>query len=348
MNVAQHHYPLGSFIADYKFATAPKDERSNKPRKVGFILNDHFSMLSLAAAIDALVTANLVNSNELYSHLTISKNTTPVVSDLGIEVSANLTLDQIPMKGKDALDILIICGGFRSSLNENPKLSGILRAADKQDLILGGIWNGAVHLAHAGLLNGIGCATHPDNHAFMQEYFSRVRLSANALVCEDKRITCATPASTLQMMLELIEQAQGSKLVQSIRDILSCDRVADNGELMLSQPNDNPAFPEALRHVLALMRSNLEEPLQLDELAAFVSMSRRQIERMFQTYLNITPCRYYLELRLSYAKQLLQHSNDSIINISVACGFLSTSHFSHCFKRYLGASPNIFRQQFNN
>ncbi|MBQ0784951.1 MAG: GlxA family transcriptional regulator [Amphritea sp.] len=345
MNITQykHHADFTSEPVTLQMLGAP-----SKPLRVGFILNDNFSMQAFTAAVDALVTANLVSSTELYSHLTISHTSNPVTSDLSIEVSANITLDQIPLEGEDALDILIICGGFRSSLDEYPPLSDTLRAADKQGLTLGGIWNGAIHLAHAGLLNGFGCAAHPDNHAVMQEHFSQVTLSVNALVIEDKRISCATPASALQMMLKLIEQTQGKDLVTGIREILSCDRVAENGELILFQPGDNPAFPKALRNLLELMRSNFEEPLHLDELAAFVSMSRRQIERMFQTYLDSTPCRYYLELRITYARRLLQQSNDSIINISVACGFLSTSHFCHCFKKFFGVSPSESRQQSNS
>lgn len=347
MNIAQHKHYSGSFRVESKTAALLAAETLIKPLKVGFILADNFSMLAFTSAVDALVTANLVSSTELYSHLTISHKSHPVTSDLGIEIPTNMTLDQVPLEGDSALDILIICGGFRSSLDEHPQLSNTLRTAAKQGMVLGGIWNGAIHLAHAGLLNGFSCAVHPDNHAVIREHFSQVKLSVNALVIEDKRISCATPASALQMMLKLIEQSQGKDLVTGVRDILSCDRVDENGELMLFQPGDNPAFPDALRNLLELMRSNFEEPLHLDELAAFVSMSRRQIERMFQTYLNTTPCRYYVELRITYARHLLQQSSDSITNISVACGFLSTSHFCHCFKKYLGISPSEARQQSN-
>ncbi|WP_051221622.1 GlxA family transcriptional regulator [Neptunomonas japonica] len=349
MIITQQKHLLISPTTDSKHVALPTRERMHNPLSVGFILADNFSMLAFTAAADTLVTANLVNVNELYSHQTISAdaNNYSVISDLGIEVSAQLTLEQIPMEGKGALDILIICGGFRSPLHENTRLSAFLKVANKKGITLGGIWNGAVHLAHAGLLNNCDCAVHPDSHAFIQEHFSQVTLSTSALIIEDKRISCATPSSALQMMLKLIEKTQGSDLVLAIRDILSCDRIAEDGELVLAQPGDNPAFPNALRSVLELMRSNLEEPIHLDELASFVSMSRRQIERMFQTYLDTTPYRYYLELRLTYAKRLLEQSSYSIIAVSVACGFLSTSHFSHCFKKYYGFSPSIARQQTN-
>lgn len=349
MNIAQQKHFLHCPAADSKQTVLPVSEQIHKPLRVGFILTKNFSMLAFTAAVDTLVTANLVNVNKLYSHQTISTEVSHhcVISDLEIEVSTQLTLEQIAMEGENALDILIICGGFRSSLHENTRLSTLLRTADKKGITLGGIWNGAVHLAHAGLLNGFDCAAHPDSHAFMQEHFSQVTLSTSALIIEEKRISCATPSSALQMMLKLIEKTQGSDLVLAIQDILSCDRVAEDGELVLAQPGDNPAFPNALRSVLELMRCNLEEPIHLDELAAFVNMSRRQIERMFQTYLDTTPYRYYLELRLSYAKRLLEQSSYSIIAVSVACGFLSTSHFSHCFKKYFGFSPSIARQKTN-
>ena len=44
------------------------------------------------------------------------------------------------------------------------------------------------------------------------------------------------------------------------------------------------------------MDANLEEPLQMDQLAVYAGRSRRQIERLFKEQLGTTPQRYYLEL----------------------------------------------------
>ncbi|SIS45478.1 GlxA family transcriptional regulator [Neptunomonas antarctica] len=323
----------------------PSEELTVKPLIVGFVLLEHFSMMAFTAAVDALVTANLVNTVALFSHITIGIDSQTVNSDLGIEISTNTYLKQVPLEGNNAADVLIICGGFRCALEEKPPLSSVLKAAEKQGLTLGGIWNGAIALAHAGLLDGHSCAAHPDNHAYIKERFSQVRLSPNTLVIEEKLISCAGPVSALQIMLSLIEQTQGSHLARAVREILSCDQVTENNDHTLLLAGDNSAFPVALRNLLALMHTNIDEPLHLEELAALVSLSRRQIERMFQTYLETSPSRYYLELRLSYARRLLQQSNESIINISLACGFISTSHFSHCFKDYFGIPPSATRQK---
>lgn len=82
-----------------------------------------------------------------------------------------------------------------------------------------------------------------------------------------------------------------------------------------------------LQEVVALMESNLEEPIDLDQLAAYVHVSRRQLERMFQKHLYCTPSRYYLKLRLTRARQLLMQTPISIVELAVICGFVSTPHF---------------------
>ena len=72
------------------------------------------------------------------------------------------------------------------------------------------------------------------------------------------------------------------------------------------------------------MEANLEEPIDLDELAVYVNVSRRQLERLFQKYLHCSPSRYYLKLRLIRARQLLKQTSMSIIEVASVCGFVST------------------------
>lgn len=87
------------------------------------------------------------------------------------------------------------------------------------------------------------------------------------------------------------------------------------------------------------MEANLEEPIDLDELAVYVAVSRRQLERLFQKYLHCSPSRYYLKLRLIRARQLLKQTPMSIIEVASVCGFVSTPHFSKCYREYFGIPP---------
>jgi transcriptional regulator GlxA family with amidase domain len=93
-----------------------------------------------------------------------------------------------------------------------------------------------------------------------------------------------------------------------------------------------------------LMEANIQEPISQEELANYVGLSRRQLQRLFQRHLLCAPSRYYLQLRLQRAREFLQQTNLSLVEISSLCGFVSTSHFSKSYKDLFGYSPSRERQ----
>jgi len=321
------------------------DESQNTPIKIGFILMEYFSMAAFTNAVDALVTANLIHANNKFNYITLGIDSPIVMSDIGINISTDGILDSIPITAEERPEILIICGGFRCSLQHNARLSSYLKRADKLGLILGGLWNGSIPLAQAGLLNQQTCAVHPDNHAFIKEHIPAVQPSNHTLVITEKRVSCAGPHSALDMMLKLIENLKGKSIVRAIREILSCDQIEESKEPTCLQATEKPTYPKNLTIILELMRNNIEEPISLEELSCCANVSRRQMERLFQTHLSATPSRYYLELRITNARRLLLQSNKNITNVALACGFVSMSHFSNCYKDYFGVSPKEARKE---
>lgn len=100
---------------------------------------------------------------------------------------------------------------------------------------------------------------------------------------------------------------------------------------------------------IELMDNNVEEPLSTDEIADYVHISRRQLERLFKRYLNVLPARYYLQLRLQRAQHLLVTTSKSIVQIGLTCGFSSGPHFSSSYKSYYGITPREERaKRFRN
>jgi len=49
-------------------------------------------------------------------------------------------------------------------------------------------------------------------------------------------------------------------------------------------------------------------------------------------------------LRLSQARQLLLQTNMSIVDVGLACGFVSAPHFSKCYRDYFGIPPRDERR----
>lgn len=69
---------------------------SQVPIRVAFVLMDNFSMMSFTGAVDALVTANLMSDMPLYEVLTVGVSGGQVTSDLGIVISTDIELAQMP------------------------------------------------------------------------------------------------------------------------------------------------------------------------------------------------------------------------------------------------------------
>ncbi|MEL6210457.1 MAG: helix-turn-helix domain-containing protein, partial [Pseudomonadota bacterium] len=94
-----------------------------------------------------------------------------------------------------------------------------------------------------------------------------------------------------------------------------------------------------LIEIIQTMERSTEEPISPAELARDVGMSTRQLERLFRRYLNRSPKRYYMEMRLEKARALLLQTDLSVINVALACGFTSPSHFSKCYRAHFGRTP---------
>ena len=92
------------------------------------------------------------------------------------------------------------------------------------------------------------------------------------------------------------------------------------------------------------MERHTDTPLPSDALGQDVGITRRQLERLFSSILNDTPTRFYMQLRLDRARELLQQTDMTITAICVACGFESPSHFSRSYRARFGASPRNDRQ----
>lgn len=322
--------PLGSSGAD------------QAPVRVAFVLMDNFSMMSFTGAVDALVTANLMSDRPLYEVLTVGASGSQVTSDLGIVISTDIELAQLP----ENQDVLIVAGGFRVKLQGMPLLRRKLRANAASGAILGGLWNGVFFVADASLLDGFECAVHPESRAMMAEVFPHVKVSSRAYVVDRQRVSCAGANSSLRMMLQLIRQTGGEALVGAIEEILRCDESGDASDLPPVFVETDPTLPESLKLALELMWQNIEEPLTIDELAACVKISKRQLERRFCSFLGATPTRYYLELRLTRARQLIQQTNRSVTEIAVATGFVSSPHFQRRFRDFFGVPPGSYRSTF--
>lgn len=308
---------------------------------IAFLLQPHFSLLAFTAAADTLTTANLVLPSPAFRMTTVGQTRRETISDLGILIHADHSMRDVNALDADAL---VVCGGYRCELDEDIDTSQWLQTAVDSQILMGGLWNGAIPLAHAGLMDGYHCALHPDSRDYAQRQLPDLRQARRTVVLDRIRMSAAGPNSALDLMLALVQRAHNGEVVAAIRHILRADDPRRDQTDAILERDSERNLPAKLQLALQLMRNNLDELLTREELAGYLSLSTRGVERLFQKHMQTSPTRHYLELRLQRAHELLLQSDESVASIADACGFVSAAHFSRSFTERFGASPRSVRQ----
>ena len=310
-------------------------------QRVGFLLMDQFTLVSLSSAIDPLRVANLLSDAELYRWCLIGAGEGEQVSSDGVRVKLDHSLsDELD------LDLVIVVGGIDIEQSVTKADQAWLRKQAQRGSQMGALCTGSYVLASAGLLNGYECSAHWDSLTLLSEQFPGIEFNSHLYTIDRDRLTCTGGTVPLHMMLAVIGQRHPQSLVDGVADMLVCERHRGDAEMQLIPMWSRKAEVQPkLKEVLQLMQANLEEPLPLHDLAEYVQLSRRQLERLFLKHLHNTPSRYYLQLRLDRARRLLKQTSRSIVEITSMCGFVSTTHFSRCYRKYMGVSPKSDRTQ---
>jgi len=318
-------------------------DRSSEAYTIGFILVKDFSMISFASAIEPLRLANQLSNKILYSGICFSIDGNPIHASNGLKIIVDGAISEIKK-----LDILFVCSGNNISGSIDKKLLSILRHSSSHGTYIGGICTGSYILAKAGLLNNYRCTIHWQNLASFAEEFPKLNVTSSLFEIDNNRYTCAGGTASIDMMLNIICGREGVNLSTEVANQMLHHRVRDGSEAQRMELRSRLGITHPkLIAVVEAMAENIEAPLSCVELSEQVKISSRQLERLFQKYLNSTPTRYYLELRLIHTRLLLQQTSLSILSVALSGGFVSASHFSKSYREYFMTTPSSERNYRN-
>jgi transcriptional regulator GlxA family with amidase domain len=157
--------------------------------------------------------------------------------------------------------------------------------------------------------------------------------------------TCSGGTAALDMMLHFVSEASAPDVAVAVAEQFihpQIRRQEDHQRLEMHTRYgiDSPKLVE----IIGLMEGAVENPLDIGQISARVGISARQVERLFREQIGTPPNAFYLGLRLARARTLLRQTINPILAIAVECGFASTSHFSHAYKRAFGIAPTDERR----
>ena len=306
---------------------------------VGFLTVPNYSMIAFTNAVEPLRMANRLSGRALCDWSVLSLSGQPVPASNGLAA-----VPTIAAAAAGRLDIVFLCGGIDIRAACDEATLAYLRRLSRQDVALGALCTGSYVLARAGLLDSHRCAIHWENIAAVREEFPNVTFSTELFVIERGRYTASGGTAPLDLMLNLIASRMGKELAVAISEEFILERIRGSQDQqripLLARVG---AKQQKIIQAASLMEANLEEPLSLDDVAQHIGLSRRHLERLFKQKLDCRPARFYLELRLNRARQLLLQTDMSVMEVTVLCGFQSPPHFSKCYKDIFGHPPSAER-----
>ena len=310
------------------------------PRAIHFLLLPGFSMMGFVSAIEPLRVANRFRAQSYRWHI-LSCDGGPVTASNGMSLNA-----EGAFAGAGTVETVFVVAGFNPLDHYGPALAAWLRGARQQGATLGALDTGAFLLAEAHLLDAGPVTLHWEAQAAFVERYPALAVTQELFEIGPRCITCAGGTAAIDMMLALIGQKHGRELAAAVSEQFVLGRIRSQ--------SDHQRLEIAVRHglhnrktiqIIKLMQEHIEDPLSADDLASMISVTRRQLERLFATHLHDTPAHFYIGIRLERARALLQQTGMGVLAVGVACGFGSSSHFSRAYRTRFDTSPKNDRLQ---
>lgn len=260
----------------------------------------------------------------------------------GLTLVPDLALADAP-----APDTLLVPGG-QGTRAPDPRLIDWLRAHGPSARRLVSVCTGAMLLAEAGLLRGRRATTHWAYSHTLARLHPDTEVDPGPIYIRDGKVsTSAGVTAGIDLTLALVEEDLGRDVALDVaRHLVVFLHRPGNQAQFSAQLSAQTAQREPLRDVQQWISEHTDGDLSVASLAERARLSPRHFARAFLAETGVTPGRYVDRVRLERARRLLEESNDSVAEISRACGYGTPEALRRAFVRVLGSAPAEYRRRF--
>lgn len=304
-------------------------------RSVGFILEDGFQVMGLAA-LSAFEFANQSFGTEVYKLTVMSERGGIVRSSLKVGIETE------PLT--DYPDTLMVVGELQPRPSSSA-LKSYLQEAGRRSRRVAGLCTGAFLLGEAGLLDGKAATTHWAHAQDLQRLYPSALVDEDRIFTHDDNIwTSAGMSSAIDLTLALIEDDHDANLSRSIARKLVVYHRRPGGQSQFSALLDLEPRSDRIRRALVYAKEHLQNPLSVEELADAASLSPRQFSRLFREETGQSPAKAVERLRMEAAKAMLEDGRHPMDVVARDTGFADRDRMRRAFLRSYGQPPQSVRR----
>lgn len=308
---------------------------------VVIVVFDQVTLLDVAGSGEVFVEANRFGAN--YQLKIASLDGCEVTSSIGTRLGVTDRISSI-----DSADIVMVAGSDNLPGQAiDPALVDAVRSLSARTRRMASICTGSFILAQAGLLSGRRATTHWNNARLLARAFRDITVEPDAIFVRDGDVfTSAGVSSGIDLALALVEMDYGAELVRDVARWLVVYLKRAGGQSQFSVLIEADPPPQSpLRAVTEAIAADPGADHSVKSLAGRASLSTRQLTRLFQSELGMTPARYVELIRIDCARAALEDGRTVTESAGMA-GFGSIETLRRVFVNHLGISPKAYRDRF--
>lgn len=306
--------------------------------RVAFIVYEGFQILDVTGPAAAFEIAGHFGAS--YSISLVSPSAGSVASSSGIGLLTE------PLEEAAHCDILFIPGAdkaWRASADE--ALLEALRDGARSGRRVASVCSGAFLLAAAGLLAGRRAATHWAAVGELKRRYPDVHVDPDSIFVEDRGIwTSAGVAAGIDLALGMIGRDHGDEVARKVARKMVVYHRRPGTQSQHSELLELITPDERFAPLLAWARSNLHQPLSVEQLADKAALSVRQFTRAFTRSIGLPPAKAVERLRIEEARALIELGSCSLEEAARRSGFGNPERMRRAFLKTTGEPPQAVRR----
>ncbi|GGC57956.1 GlxA family transcriptional regulator [Undibacterium terreum] len=314
--------------------------------KIAIIVFDGVQALDIAGPLDVFKEANgFLPKHKQYGITMVGVRPDSVTCSNGMEIKVPVDY----LNYHEDCDLLLVAGGPRApEMQPDPDFLVWLKNKTHAAKRFGSVCNGVFLLAHAGVLDGREITTHWSDVKRLSAQFPLAKVRPDKIYVRDGGLfTCAGVTAGIDLCLALVAEDFGQELAVKVAKRLIVYIRRDGGQSQYSPylavgPEEDSIVGKVMRYVT----DHLADTLSIEQLADAVAVSRRTFSRIFAKHAKVTPSVFVEQVRIDFARKLLEETDVPLKTVAFRCGFHSATHMRMIFSRRLDTTPKQYRQRF--
>jgi transcriptional regulator GlxA family with amidase domain len=248
----------------------------------------------------------------------------------------------------DLVFIPALFGDMATAISKNQALIPWIQAQYEKGAEVASLCVGAFLLASTGLLNGKKCSTHWGFQNEFREMFPKVAVIDGSIITEEYRLYSSGGANSYwNLLLHLVEKYtdRETAILASKYFAIDIDRESQTAFAMFQGQKNHT--DEAIKQAQEYIEKNVQERINVEELADLVAVGRRSFERRFKNATNNTVLEYIQRIKIEAAKHSFESSRKNITEVMYDVGYTDTKAFRAIFKKITGLTPVEYRNKYN-